>query len=328
VQLLTALRKVGRPALAAVSLALLGLAIGGAYVAFGAEETNKPRITSGPAKQTNHTSAAFTYTSKSDVAFLCSLDGAAFSECGSGDGGSMSYSGPLAAGSHAFSVVAQSGSWRSGPSVWKWTIDTTPPPPSSFVRMPSNPTTSRTATFKYKDSEHEVSFRCKLDGASSARCGGSARYKNLGQGWHTFCALAIDLAGNVSTETCFTWRIGADAAPFTIAGNPLSGSLLYPGAPGVAINLSFTNANTTPITIQSATVSVSGTSVAGCAAANFAVVQQLTATPIVPGASTRSLQELGVPQASWPTQQMIAGGNQDACQNATVNLTYSGTATG
>jgi hypothetical protein len=327
-RLLAALRSVGRPTLAAVSVALLGLAVGGAYVAFGAEATRRPSITSGPAQWTNQTSGAFAYTSKSSVTFLCSLDGAAFSPCGSGTGGSTSYAGPLSPGSHAFRVEAQSGTWTSKPSVWKWTIDTTPPPPPWLARKPSNPTTQRNSTFEYKDGEHGISFRCKLDGASYSRCSKKEKYRNLAQGWHTFCVVALDRAGNVSPETCYGWQIGAGAAPVSISGSPLAGDLLYPGATGVAINLVFTNPSATPITIQSVAVTVSGTSAPGCATANFTVAQQLTATPVVPGNSTRSLQDLGVPQADWPKLQMAAGGNQNACQNAAVDLAYSGTATG
>jgi hypothetical protein len=104
--------------------------------------------------------------------------------------------------------------------------------------------------------------------------------------------------------------------------------LLYPAGPAVPINLVFTNPNASPITIQSATVSVTGTSVGGCAGANFSVSQQLSATPTVPASSTKSLQDLGVPQGNWPKLQMVGSGNQNACQNATVNLGYTGTATG
>ena len=112
-----------------------------------------------------------------------------------------------------------------------------------------------------------------------------------------------------------------------MTGSPPVGVLLYPGAPPVPINLVFTNPNSSPITIQSATVSVTGTS-AGCGAGAFQMTQQLTANPTVPANSTRSLQDLGVPQANWPKLQMANSGNQNACQNATVNLGYSGTATG
>jgi hypothetical protein len=41
-----------------------------------------------------------------------------------------------------------------------------------------------------------------------------------------------------------------------------------------------------------------------------------------------SLQQLGVGQSDWPQLRMLDAGNQDACRNASVNLAYTGTATG
>ena len=115
---------------------------------------------------------------------------------------------------------------------------------------------------------------------------------------------------------------------FSISGNPPTGALLSPGAAAVPLNLVLTNPHPAPITVQSVTVSVTGTSAGGCGAANFSVSQQLLATPTVPARATVSLQELGVDQSYWPQLRMLDAGNQDACRNASVNLSYAGTATG
>jgi hypothetical protein len=289
----------------------------------------QPKITSGPANPTNQTSASFTYTDTSSVTFLCSLDGGSFAACGSGTSGSKSYPGPLGDGQHTFQVKAQQGGGlASAADTRTWTIDTAPPPPPTFTKTPANPSTDKKASFEYQDAEGGVSFQCRLDGGAYASCGSKTSYNDLAQGLHTFCVRASDRAMNLSTAACFTWQIGAGALNFTISGSPLGGVLLYPGAPPVPINLVFTNPNGSPITIQSANVSVTGTSAAGCGAGAFAMTQQLTATPTVPANSTKSLQDLGVPQANWPKLQMADSGNQNACQNATVNLSYSGTATG
>jgi hypothetical protein len=321
-------RLVGRPIVAVVSVAVVCLAAGGAYIALAAVKESRPTITSGPAKRTNQTSAAFTYTGKSGVTFLCSLDGNPFTPCGSGPSGSTSYAGPLAAGPHVFRVEAHNGPSTSDSATQRWTVDTTPPPPPTLKHAPANGTTKNKVTFKYSDSERDVSFWCRLDGAPYKACHDSRVYDHLDSGWHTFCVDASDQAGNFSNAACYTWQIGAGAMQFAIAGSPLPGSVLYPGAPAVAINLVFTNPNAAPITVQSVTVSVSGTSAAGCTVGNFTVSQGLTATPAVPANTTKSLQDLGVPQADWPKLQMIGSGDQDACQSATVDLTYSGTATG
>jgi hypothetical protein len=321
-------RLIGRPIVAVVLLALVCLAAGGAYMAVAAVKEGKPKITSGPAKRTTQTSAAFTYTGKAGVTFLCSLDGSPFTPCGGGPSGSTSYAGPLAAGQHVFRVEAQNGTSTSDPATSRWTVDTTPPPRPTFADKPANGKTNKRVKFEYSDSERGVSFWCRLDGVPYHACHDSQVYDDLASGWHTFCVDASDQAGNFSEAACYSWQIGADSVSFAIAGSPLPGSLLYPGAPAVAINLVFTNPNGAPITVQSVTVSVSGTSVAGCGVANFTVSQGLTATPTVPGNTTKSLQDLGVPQTDWPKLQMTGTGNQDACQSAAVDLTYSGTATG
>jgi hypothetical protein len=321
-------RLVGRPIVAVVSLALLCLAAGGAYMALAAVKEGRPKVTSGPPKRTNQSNAAFSYTGKAGVTFLCSLDGSSFTPCGSGPSGTTSYAGPLAAGRHVFKVEAQNGPSTSDPATWTWAVDTTPPPRPTFVETPVYRTTKKKIKFEYGDSERGVSFWCRFDGAPYQACHDSMVYDHLASGWHTFCVDASDQAGNFSEAACYSWQIGAGAVSFTIAGGPLPGSLLYPGAPAVAINLVFTNPNAAPITVQSVTVSVSGTSVAGCTVANFTVSQSLTATPTVPGNTTKSLQDLGVPQTDWPKLQMTDTGNQDACQSAAVDLTYSGTATG
>jgi large repetitive protein len=289
----------------------------------------KPKITSGPASLTKQTAATFTYTDTSSVTFMCSYDGGAFFACGTGTSASHANPGPLADGTHTFQVKAKQGaSAMSDADSRTWTVDTAAPLAPTFTQKPTNPTTDKKATLAFTDAESGVTFQCKLDAAAPASCGGSVKYNNLTQGSHTFCVQALDKAGNGSTAACYTWQIGPGAVPFTIAGSPLSGSLLYPGGAAVAINLVFTNPNGSPITIQSASVTVSGTSAPGCAAGNFAVTQQLTATPTVPANSTTSLQALGVAQSQWPQLQMIGSGNQNSCQNATVNLAYTGTATG
>ncbi len=288
----------------------------------------KPKITSGPANPTKQTAAVLTYTDTKSVTFYCSLDGGPFASCGSGTSGSRSYPGPLPDGSHTFQVRAQqSGTAMSDADSLTWTVDTVPPPPPAFTQAPPNPG-GKKATFEYGDGENGVTFRCRLDAAAYASCGSSAKYNNLARGTHTFCVQALDRAGNVSTAACYTWQVGAGLVAFAMSGSPLPGRLLYPGGPAVAIDLVFTNPNGTPITIQSVTVSVSGTSAAGCGAGNFSISHQLSATPTVPANSTRSLQDLGVPQPDWPQLQMSGGGNQNPCQNATVGLAFSGTATG
>ena len=310
---------------------LVGLATGGAYAALSGSKTAgpaTPKITAAPPKLTNQAHAAFGYSSTTPVDFLCSLDAGAFAACGSGTTGSISYAGPLAEGAHILRVEAQFGAAIGKPAETTWTVDTQAPPPPVFTKIPPDSTSETKATFRWGDAERKAKFQCELDAAAYSRCGRSKRYRGLTTGVHALCVRSLDKAGNASGASCATWVVTPAAVTFSISGNPTYGALLYPGAAAVPLNLVFTNSHPAPITVQSVTVSVTGTSAGGCGAANFSVSQQLRATPTVPAGATASLQQLGVDQSDWPQLRMLDAGNQDVCRNASVNLTYAGTATG
>jgi hypothetical protein len=327
----SALRLGRRTSLAALLVGLLALATGGAYAALSGSKAAgpaKPKITTRQPRLSNQAHVAFAYASKTPVDFLCSLDGGVVAACGSGTTGSVSYAGPLADGAHTFQVEAQFGPAIGQPAVVTWTVDTQAPPPPVFTKTPANSTTDTKASFRWGDAEGKTKFQCELDGAAYAKCGRSKSYRRLTTGVHAFCVQALDKAGNASAAGCATWVVTPASVTFSISGNPPAGALLYPGGTTVPLNLVFVNSHPAPITVQSVTVSVTSTSAGGCGAANFSVSQQLQATPTVPARTTRSLQDLGVSQSKWPQLRMLDGGNQDACRNASVNLAYTGTATG
>jgi hypothetical protein len=119
-----------------------------------------------------------------------------------------------------------------------------------------------------------------------------------------------------------------NSAAFSISGNTIPP--LYPGA-SQRLDLSFTNPNSSTITIASGGVSITiTTSRVGCLpTVNFAVTKGLTSTVVVPAGSTKSLGQLGVPPFRWPVIKMIeTNTNQDACEGAPLTLHYSGEATG
>jgi hypothetical protein len=113
---------------------------------------------------------------------------------------------------------------------------------------------------------------------------------------------------------------------------PISGNADRVLAPGVTalLNLSLTNPFSSPMSVTALGVSVTGTNQTGCATNNYAVTQYSGPYPlVVPANSTRTLQQLGVPSSQWPTVAMLdLPVNQNACQNATVNLAYTGTGNG
>jgi hypothetical protein len=244
-----------------------------------------------------------------------------------------------------YTVYAQAYS-RFGPSQWavvSFSYDTVPPNTPDIVGYPANPTTSTSASFVFTDnSGPDISFSCYLDSAAAAPCNGGTwhesnwvvagrqDYTGLAPGKHCFYVYATDRAGNASPPASYCWTITitVTSSPFGVGGNLTSP--LYPGT-SEPLNLTFTNPNSSAITIASGGVGGGNISIssnaAGCGPANFEVLRGLTASVTIPADQTApmSLSALGVPQADWPVIEMIdTDSNQDACEGARLTLTYSG----
>jgi len=120
-----------------------------------------------------------------------------------------------------------------------------------------------------------------------------------------------------------------NSASFTIA-DPAGGvsPSLVPGL-NVPLNLRITNPNPTSITIPTGAggIHVAIHSLkAGCVDSNFTAFANAVALTIPPG--TWSLSSI-TGSANWPALQMLeTHTNQDICKNASLTLTYSGSATG
>jgi hypothetical protein len=161
-------------------VALLGLlVIGlGAWAAFAASLPPAPSITVSPAVFTNSQSASFAYKDSATIQkFQCSLDGAAFSDCGTTNPATKSYSG-LAAGSHTFQVRAVTGNGANGTSPatsYSWTVDLTPPTVSSINRAGPSPTnaTSVSWTVTFNEDVNGVDATDFALARSGALTGGS-----------------------------------------------------------------------------------------------------------------------------------------------------------
>jgi hypothetical protein len=316
------------------SLVLSGSLIGGLALAAGAAAKPAPpapTIVSGPGagSPTASTSATFTYSdSQSGVTFQCSLDGAGFSGCSSAG---VTYSG-LADGTHTFAVTAQApGSAVSSATSRTWKVDTVKPPKPTMSRVPDNPTDNPGAHFSLADAESGVGYTCTLDAKPFAGCGPENQIDHLDPGDHCFTAAAVDAAGNVSDPASYCWAVAAKPT-FTIRG-----TIAQPFAPGVSqqLDLALGNPTNSDITVTGVTVAVSQTTMKNGApnpacsgTQNLVVVQQLSATPVVPGNTTKTLSQLGVPQSQWPLIQMPnLPTNQDACKNTSFSLSYTGSAT-
>jgi hypothetical protein len=62
----------------------------------------------------------------------------------------------------------------------------------------------RKATFRFRSSEADARFRCRLDARKAAACSSPKTYAGLGAGTHTFRAYAIDAAGNADPTPLVT----------------------------------------------------------------------------------------------------------------------------
>ncbi|WP_125565972.1 hypothetical protein [Nocardioides baekrokdamisoli] len=122
-------------------------------------------------------------------------------------------------------------------------------------------------------------------------------------------------------------RPGQVGPPFTISGQPVDA--LSPGSTS-PINLAITNTANSTLSVDSLTVSMTGTNQAGCATSNFTLAQYHGLIPLqIPANSTLTLQQLGIPTSAWPTISMLdLPVNQDACKSTTVLLAYAGTGSG
>ncbi len=173
-------------------------------------------IDSGPADPSNSSSAEFALSANEEGTFVCSLDGAPFSDCSSPAG----YDG-LAEGLHTFEVRAidRAGNVDAEPAVFSWTIDLTPPDTSLDAR-PGDPTASTSADFAFS-SDEAASFECRLDDESFAPCSSPQRHKALAEGGHAFDVRAIDGAGNVDPSPArAVWTIDLTPPQSAITEQP------------------------------------------------------------------------------------------------------------
>lgn len=174
-------------------------------------------ITTAPPALSSSTSATFGFTSgEFGATFQCSLDGAAFTACGS----ALTLSG-LAQGSHTLMVQAvdAAGNVDASPASHTWSVDTIEPD-TTLVSGPSGQVSSTSATFVVT-SEATATFECALDGAAFTACNAMSSYSGLSEGSHTVVIRAVDATGNVdSTEVSRTWTVDTIVPDTTIATGP------------------------------------------------------------------------------------------------------------
>jgi hypothetical protein len=285
-----------------------------------------PAITDRPQTPTNSESASFAFSdAQAGVTFLCKLDGGSFAACSS----PKAYD-DLDGGAHTFQVQARDAAGNlSSPASATWTVDTDEPPRPDITQDPGHkPTSAYRVTFAFTDSEAGVTFECRLDKkAEWSACASPTRYDGLPEDNYKFEVRAIDAAGNVGTSEKFEFKITEEAATvFTIGGS--APGLLYPGAAAAPVAVKLTNPNALAISVTALTVTLTASGLpTGCDAAWFAFAPSSLSPSnpvVVPAGGSVTLPAQG---ATAPTMRMLdSGTNQDACRNARLTLSYSGSA--
>jgi hypothetical protein len=165
-------------------------------------------LDSKPPSSTNQTEANFAFHAGSTpTGFECRLDLGAYADC---SGGSITYAGPLAEGTHSFHVRASNANGIGTPTNYGWTVDLTAPT-AKINTHPVDPSPGNSASFGYGSSDGGTKFECRLSPveASFSICGPSPKtYLSLANGQYKFEIRAIDAAGNVqATPTAFAWTV-------------------------------------------------------------------------------------------------------------------------
>jgi hypothetical protein len=215
-------------------------------------------------------------------------------------------------------------------------------PPVAFATKPSDPSSVSTSTFTWtsqppaSDFDH---FECSTEngafstqvpseGGSPQPCATPLTYvvRTTNNGQHQFDVRAYDHLGNF-TQITYSWKVAAGSIQnFSMSGNAIG--QLFPGAPSKTIAVTLTNPNSVPIFVTNVQVAVASNSNAGCSSsANFEVTQSDVSdtTPVqVPanGAVTLPAQGVSAPRIAMPNLNV----NQDVCKNATLQLSYTGSA--
>ncbi len=136
-------------------------------------------------------------------------------------------------------------------------------------------------------------------------------------------------SGGKSSTISIMLSISGPAAGFAIGGTVGD---LHPGAPS-PVNLALINPSVGPLIINGLTVAIQNidaprsSPALPCTPSDFSVRQFAGSYPLaIPGSSTRTLGQLGIPTARWPQVAIVdSNANQDGCQGASLTLSYRGT---
>lgn len=184
-------------------------------------------ISAMPAAVSNSRAASFTFSGTLSgaaiSAFQCSLDNAAFAACTS----PVAFTN-LADGNHSFRVAGRDNNNQFlNPVSYTWRIDTlVPAAPVLTANVGVNTNlTSAQISFTAADASGIGRYQCSLNGAAFADCTSPLSLNNLAQAQHTLNVRAFDVAGNMSPNGTFAWRVDTTAPVVTITSGPLASTM-------------------------------------------------------------------------------------------------------
>jgi hypothetical protein len=192
-----------------------------------------------------------------------------------------------------------------------------------IVEHPRAMTTRSTARFRVV-APGEPALRCRLDRQPAKPCATNVVYRGLPAGNHNFL-VAARRQGRRTVRADFGWRV-LESEAFEVEPRPAAVGPLYPGAAPLPIRVVITNPNAVAITLTGLRVTARG-GAAGCdPAANLALTapQLGAAPPRIPAHGSLILPNATVPAPTIGLREL--GVNQDACQGAKFDLSFSGSA--
>lgn len=188
-------------------------------------DTKAPQvlITANPAKETLQTDATFQFVATDAETGIklteCRLDSGSYQACNN----SITYSN-LAEGNHTFQVrTTDLAGNPSAVSSYTWFVDLTAPK-LSFVKTPTNPSTSPAALFEMLTSDNSPSpvlLECLLDNAIAfSPCTKMESLNIKKDGIHSFSVRATDVAGNVSPAISYSWLLDSTGPAINFSSIP------------------------------------------------------------------------------------------------------------
>jgi hypothetical protein len=197
---------------------------------------------------------------------------------------------------------------------------------SAALRITGHPrtiSTHTTARFRI-DAAGEPRLRCRLDRGRAKPCASSVVYRGLRAGNHSFY-VAAQRQGRRTVRADFGWRV-LEPEPFEVEPRPEAVGPLYPGAAPLPIRVLITNPNPVAITVTGLRVAASG----GAPGCDPATNVALTAPDLsgahlhIPANGSLELPAAGTAAPTIALREL--GVDQDACQGAKFDLSFSGSA--